>query len=341
MEALALSFYTPPDGPLEPICRQFFVAVPHILYHDEDSHILIISDLGDLLTLSEHISSQALLSENMVTLCQNIGVRLGSFFAALHSNHSLQVVGSNRMDQLRNPNLKSVIYNEVVIPLEACLKRFSISDTSQLYRRVESDFQREDRSEEQSLVVGDLWPGGILLGKADAPDVVVGVVDWEFASLERGLNGDMAQLFAHLHLHLLASTEDSAAQTALKTLLASISSTYRRQCRLFGSAWTLPDSPAFADSPSSAPLVSSARARVLRSAFILHGREMISNTFLQKWPCKCCEGPQNEKCTLLTKMVNKGAWYLQRAGDSEIDFVEEENWREIRAENEQIVRSLL
>lgn len=192
------------------------------------------------------------------------------------------------MNQLRNPNIKSVIYNEVVLPLEACLKRFNISDTSQPYRRVESDFHRENRTEEQSLVVGDLWPGGILLGKADAPDFVMGIADWEFASYERGLNGDMAQLFAHLYLHLLASTEDSVAHIALKTLLASISSTYRRQRRLFGYAWTLPDSPAFADSPS-APLVSSARARVLRSAFILHGREMISNTLLQKWSCKCCE----------------------------------------------------
>lgn len=315
--------------------------VPHILYHDEESHVLILSDLGDLLTLSEYISSQTLLSEDMVPSYQNVGVRLGSFFAALHSNHSLQVVGSQRLEELRNPDIKNVIYNEVVVPLEACLKRFDVLDASSLYRRVESDFQHDDRIEEQSLVVGDLWPGGILLGKADAPGDLLGVVDWEFASLEKGLDGDMAQLFAHLHLHLLASTEGSVAQTALKTLIVSISSTYRRQCRILGLAWTLPTSPGFLDSPLSAPVVSSARARVLRSAFILHGREMISNALWQKWPCKCCEGSQNGNCTLLTEMVNKGAWYLRRAGENEAEFVGEENWREIRAENEQIVRGML
>ena len=276
----------------------------------------------------------------MVAFYQRVGVRLGRFFAALHSKHSLQAVGKKRMDELRNPDVKDFIYNEVVVPVEACLQRFNISDASQLYRRVESDFQRENRIEEQSLVVGDLWPGGILLGKVDAPEDILGVVDWEFASLDRGLHGDMAQLFAHLHLHLLASTEGSVARTALQTLLASISSTYRRQCRILGLAWTLPASPGFVDSPSSAPVFSSEGASVLRSAFILHGREMISNALLQKWPCKCCQDSQYQNCALLSEMVNKGAWYLRRAGDSEAESVGEENWREIY-ENENILRGLL
>lgn len=315
--------------------------VPHLLYHDQDSHILILSDLGDLLTLSEHISSQKILSGDVVAFYQSVGVRLGSFFAALHSNHSLQLVGKKRMDELRNPDVKGFIYNEVVVPIEACLKRFNIPDASQLYRRVESDFRRDNKIEEQSLVVGDLWPGGILLGKVDALEDVLGVVDWEFASLDRGLNGDMAQLFAHLHLHLLASTEGSVAQTALETLITSISSTYRRQCRILGSAWTLPASLGSVDSPCSAPVFSSGGACVLRSAFILHGREMISNSLLQKWPCKCCGDSQQQNCALLTKMVNKGAWYLRRGGDNEVEFVGEENWREIYAQNEHILRGLL
>ncbi|MCJ1429514.1 hypothetical protein MMC29_007429 [Sticta canariensis] len=334
VEALALSFWTPPDGPLEPILRELSVLVPHLLYHDQDSHVLILSDLGDLLTLREHISGQTILSGD-VAFYQSVSVRLGSFFAVLHSNHSLQVVGNKRMDELQNPDVKGFIYNEVVVPVEACLKRFNIPDASQLYRRVESDFPRENRMEEQSLVVGDLWPGGILLSKVDAPEDVLGVVDWEFASLERGLNGDMAQLFAHLRLHLLASTEGSLAQTALETLLASISSTYRHQCRILGSAWTLPGSPRFVDSPCAASVFT------LRSAFILHDREIINNALLQKWPCKCCEDSQYQNCALLTEMVNKGAWYLRRAGDNDVEFVGEENWREIYAENENILRGLL
>lgn len=128
-------------------------------------------------------------------------------------------------------------------------------------------------------MVGDLWPGGVLLGNSDGPNIVIGVIDFEFSSLGRGLNGDMAQLFAHLHLHLLGSLEGSPAHVAL---IASIGSTYSREYRTLGSPWALPASEA-GKSPLSALPASSTSAQVLRSAFLRHGREMINNAFERGW----------------------------------------------------------
>lgn len=124
-------------------------------------------------------------------------------------------------------------------------------------------------------MVGDLWPGGVLLGNSDGPDKVIGVIGIDFSGLGRGLNGDMAQLFAHLQLHLLSSLEGSSAHVATKSMVASIGSTYLRECRTLGSPWVPPASEV-GESLLSVLSSSSASAHVLRSAFLLHGREMSS-----------------------------------------------------------------
>lgn len=53
---------------------------------------------------------------------------------------------------------------------------------------------------------------------------------WEFAGIERSVNGDIATFLAQLHLHLLVSPISSLAQAALRTLIRSIVGAYRRQC---------------------------------------------------------------------------------------------------------------
>ena len=251
--------------------------------------------------------------------------------------HSLQAIGSKAVRHLRNLDMKNVVYEAAVAPIEGYLRQLDIPDASELYRRIELDFLRESSSEEQAFVVGDLWPGGVLLGNSDGPDKVIGVIDFEFSGLGRGLNGDMAQLFAHLHLHLLSSLEGSPTHVATKALIASIGSTYRRECRTLGSLWALP-ALEVGESPLSVVSSSSACAHVLRSAFLLHGREMISNAIEREW---ISDADQNGKQALRAKMVNKGVWYLRTAGDNEAEFVGRSNWKQVCAEKDEVVIGLL
>lgn len=311
--------------------------MPHCLYYDLDSHVLILTDLGYLSTLTEHLSTQTTHLCDETTLYHGIGDRLGCFFAGLHSTHSLQAIGSKGLQNLRNPGIENVVYELSVAPLERYLRQLSIPDASQLYRRVEIDFLRENSTEEQAFVVGDLWPGGVLLGNLDGPDKVIGVIDFEFSGLGRGLNGDMAQLFAHLHLHLLSSLEGSPAHIATKSMIASIGSTYRRECSTLESPWVLPVSEV-GESPLSVISSFSASAHVLRSAFLLHGREMINNALEREW---ISDADEHEKQALRAKMVEKGLWYLRTAGDNEADFVAESNWKQVCAEKDQVVICLL
>lgn len=298
---------------------------------------MILTDLGYLSTLTELLSTQTIHSGNATTLYHGIGDRLGCFFAGLHSTHSLQAIGFKAVQNLRVPDVENVVYELSVAPLERYLRQLGIPDGSQLYRRVELDFLRENSTEEQAFVVGDLWPGGVLLGNSDGPDKVIGVIDFEFSGLGRGLNGDMPQLFAHLHLHLLSSLEGSPAHIATKSIIASIASTYRRECRTLESPWALPAS-VVGESPLSVISPSSASAHVLRSAFLLHGREMINNALEREW---ISDADEHDKQALRAKMVNKGLWYLRTAGDNEADFVAESNWKQVCAEKDQVVICLL
>lgn len=224
--------------------------------------------------------------------------------------------------------MENIVYEIAVAPLEQYLRQLDILDASQLYRRVELDFLRETSAEEQAFVVVDLWPGGVLLGNSGGPDKVTDVIDFEFPGLGRGLNGNMAHFFAHLHLYLLNSLESSPAHVACKSIIASIGSTYRGECRTLESPWALPASEV-GESPLPVLSSSSASAHVLRSAVLLYGWEMINNALKREW---ISDADEHEKQALRAKMVNRGIWYLRTAGDNGADSVEESSWKQVCAE---------
>lgn len=121
--------------------------MPHCLYHDIDSHVLILSDLGYSSTLSEYLSTQKIHSGDELSSYHEIGDRLGCFLTGLHSTHSLQAIESKAVQNLPNPEMKDVVYEAAVAPIEGYLRQLGIPDTSQLYRRVELDFLRENSAE--------------------------------------------------------------------------------------------------------------------------------------------------------------------------------------------------
>jgi hypothetical protein len=198
IEARALSLFLPQACLFDSVCTQSSVAVPKLLFHDEEEHVLVLSDLGNLPNLSDVFStlggyvptvSPPPTSVSDVTLQRPlfyyvaISDKIGSFFARLHSSATLaQVVDSpDRGGKfLHNSKTREVVHEFAIKPIKALLDSFpDILDAAQfkvLYQRIEDDFLRETLGDEPTLALGDCWTGAILVG-IDEENLTVGVID--------------------------------------------------------------------------------------------------------------------------------------------------------------------
>jgi hypothetical protein len=324
--------------------------VPKILLHDDEEHVLVLSDLGQLPNLSDVFSAlggyipmgsaapgavSSLALQRPLSFYMTIGQKIGSFFARLHSSTALaQVIGSPDRGEkfLYNPKTKEVVYEFAIKPVEVLLASFpDILDATTsriLYQRIEDDFLRQTLAEELALALGDCWTGAILVD-VNENNPTVGVIDWEFAGLGRASNGDMSQLTAHLHLFQIAAEwrREEILLQGITALIESLANAYREQSIKEGAKWI----------PDPATPLSPLQATVMRSAFLAHGSEMISNTFWKVWLCedKTCGEPhpaEKRDCRLIQHMMKTAVWYLDRAGQDEGEFVGAANWDKVRDE---------
>ena len=309
----------------------------------------MISDLGPLSTLASVLAGLATtvgsgLIDSQRLNFHRIGSRLGQFLGDLHAPYRVILdVDTSPSDIAAK---RDVELEWAVKPIERHLQQFDILDAEELYNRVIEDFQPTDGAEEQSFALGDLTPGAILLGDLYEESTPLGVIDWEFSGRGRGMHGDMAQLLAQVHLHLIAHGHNRAVTSAIKAFLDGITTSYRTQRRKADTTWTSLVPFDLDHHPSKPPPVKEAAAavaiRTLRSAFILHGREMINGAFDLDWHCECCRaGSEKEKCPLIRTMVDKGVWYLRKASASDVDFVEEDNWNSVSAEKNRVLINML
>ena len=311
--------------------------------------MLIVSDIGPLPNLSEIFSSLGgytpLVSPVSVSALEHalgkplgryaiVGRKIGSFFARLHSPSSFSCLNSlhHGIEFLSNPTMRDIILDHAIRPLKAQLELFpqilSASEAKTLYQRVEDNFVRSLPMNEKAMVLGDFWTGAILVGMTE-DDPTVGVIDWEFASIGRGVDGDMAQFLAHLQLFQLAASwhEQSNQHQALEILTGQLTTAYRRQSITEGAKWAREGKPA----------ADSLQARMMRSAFLGCAAEMTNCAFGKVWPCKSpsCGTPhpmEQEGCKLIQQMVERAVWYLRFAGDNETEFVKEQNWLTTQAD---------
>ena len=322
--------------------------------------MLVISDLGPLYTLTSVLAGLATvvdteLSDSLRLKFYRVGSRLGQFLGDLHAPH--RVI----FDREPNPSdvaaKRNVELEWAVKPIERHLQKFDIPDVKELYDRAIEDFQPTDsNAEEQSFVLGDLTPGAILLNElSDLEEPTrLGVIDWEFSGRGRGMHGDMAQLLAQVHLHLIAAQEHNrqAATSAVEAFIDGITTAYRTQRREIDPTWGVSLIPFDDHHPSTPPPVkrtpavaATAASCMLRSAFILHGREMINGAFDLDWHCECsCShaGPEDkEKCVLVKTMADRGVWYLRRATASDVDFVQQDNWKSVAEEEGRVLINML
>ncbi|KAK5062498.1 hypothetical protein LTR84_004571 [Exophiala bonariae] len=353
------------------------IMTPEILHYDASDHVLILSDLGALPDLSNVFCELGgytpgsdngrpevplpppksprvgqRLTDNEVTFFENLGTKLGRFFARLHSQrvhqaildpasgqHTSLTVGDEICGFPLLPQMKTVVHEHVIKPLRSQLRLFpsliGIEEADTLFSAIEADFLRDTGEQERCFVIGDCWTGTILVD-LDRPEgeTKVGVIDWEFANISgRGINGDISQFTAHLELFLIAASSwggDGAPGhiSPLKEIMQALIATYEAE-------------RAQVDD-------STLKETITRSAFLSHGAELINCAFWKIWICKDSEclacrrqneissaeglsedpdGSQRpshasqateqadapEQCTLIAKMVSRGLAFLRCA----------------------------
>jgi hypothetical protein len=186
MEARALAQFTSPEGPLSSLTRSSSVAVPELLFHSLEDHVLVFQDLGPLLTLFEYLAT---FSNDIVNAsardqetCRKIGSRIGEFFARLHSLESLRLASTATSSNLENPLTDDLILQVAVMPVKNHLLRYEIPDAQTLFDRVQADFQRAHISIEHCFTLGNFTPGAVLIAASGSGDKPLGIIDWAFSS---------------------------------------------------------------------------------------------------------------------------------------------------------------
>jgi hypothetical protein len=343
---------------LHHICEETGVTVPVLLYHDEEEHVLIISDLGILPNLSElfgHLMGMPLAKKvgekssapsRMVPISISpvegltIGQKAGSFFAGLHQPENVAMIAGAPYNDpyfLKQDGMLDMILDSAIKPVKEQLCLFphltSSSTAARVYRYLEDNFTRTPKDDEKVIALGDCWTGALLIGLEGTPAAPqVGIIDWEFASVGRGIDGDMAQLLAHLSLFEVAATWQGNlnSRAAVAAIIQGLTNEYRRRNQVLNPLYV-------GQSASLAPEPYSLGARILRSAFLTHGGEIVNNAFWKEWACEsslCCgkEAKGKRHCMLIQAMVKRGWWYLYHAQENENEFVSRQNWDSIRSE---------
>lgn len=338
-----LEFFKPPEGSLSRVPDASCILIPRLLHFDQDEHVLVISDLGPLETLSSVVArlSTAVVHPEIAgsqhSKYYNIGSRLGQFMGDLHSPERILLDTDTSPSDLTAK--RDVELKWAVKPIEQHLVRYDIPDATELYRRVLEDFERTHGTNEQSFALGDLTPSAILVGTTSEEPIPLGVIDWEFAGRGRGMDGDMAQVLAQIHAHLIAHETNSYTASLIQALVNGITTSYRNQRRR--QTDTIWSSIINLDRDPSTPPPPGPITRMLRSSFILHGREIINAAFDLQWQCECCDESQKEKCALIKLMVDRGIWYLRTAGINDEAFLQKNNWTKICAEENRVLTNMV
>ena len=268
--------------------------------------------MGNCLNLAQILGTR-LVSSLSSASATSIGSQLGLFFARLHCPSTYATVWQHFYDKFscNDKAARELVFNMTVKPVEERLRAYGYEDARELSRRIHTDFNEPLDTSAQSFVLGDAWPGAVLVEICEGEDPAVGVIDWEFAGFGSGLAGDVAQLLAHLHLYLLATSAILGVTLAIEALISNFTASYRKESKKLGCLWAVEGLDA------SAP---NATTRAMRSAFLLMGREMVNNAVERDCSCSDCQERGAAQCATRVAMVQKGVWYLQRAQANDEDF---------------------
>ena len=370
IEADALSLFA---TCLSQVKQAACVSVPDILHHDSRTHVLVIADLGQIPNLSDiftdlgghsiryqaDLFSHALfasiglsLSPESANFFEDVGSRLGQFFAHLHSPDARRkVLEQHSQSHFEVPAIRNTVVELAIRPLSSQLNLFpdliTPEEADTLAGLVLEDFLRETPESEQSFTLGDCWPTAVLVSppSMSLQPNTVGVIDWEFASFARGPHGDIAQFLAHLELLRIVALQHpkfTSHLQALDLLIKSLIDNYYETATVKNTETTY-----LRSHHPAAPDHSSQRSQILRSAFLTHGAELVSGTFWKTWTCLFPSCPslrtQNGQhaetehtCVLVRSMVERGIWFLRHARSDVELFCGELSWGDIVEESTKI-----
>lgn len=289
-----------------------------ISHKAENASVILLEDLGKLLSIYTSVarSAKTAASPERDVKLSRLGSILGRSLAHLHSSKTMDVVKQQPhvAETLSLSLTDAVVWTGTMVMLPQYLEKFP--DGARLYQRLVEDVKAPKYDYPECLVHGDFHTGNVMMSQDDTSGLEQRpvVIDWEFCNLHgRGINGDVPQFLSSLHCHLIgARTKDPACAHAL-----------RQFCRGFCSAYR--DAASLRCKRDAGQV----NCQLLRSALLLHGRDMVNYAieFL---------GDDGE----VDQMVNVGVWYMRRACDDMNGFVSDENWSLLRDEDEMFIQSL-
>ncbi|KAH9835902.1 kinase-like domain-containing protein [Rhodofomes roseus] len=193
----------PPDPP---------VSVPEVLRFDENAHVIIMSDCGAHgLSLKQALIAGAL----PPAAARRVGHALGGFLARFHARgkeDSGATVFFGRNEEGKRLSAL-VTYGRLVSTLTGGAPPVLADPPLEVSQgelariaEVAGETERAMLETTETVVMGDFWPGNVLVSLAEAGDASggvavesVSVIDWEMA--KTGLAGlDIGQFVAELHV---------------------------------------------------------------------------------------------------------------------------------------------
>lgn len=260
-----------------------------------EASVLLIEDMGETCDIASYLQRSAKgesISPELETQIYSHGEILGTSLAKLHSQEALKAVcGHPETKNAFSQNLTDhLVWGAMLDDLPPYLESFT--DAEELYKRVEDDFKRPQYHYPLVLSHGDFHTGNIMISPSHPTPIVL---DWEFGHLGRGFNDDVPKFAASLHCMLIdARRRNPRLAKLLRALLAGFRSGYRAKARRTCDV----------RDPRDETL------RLLRSAMLFHGTEMIAfgSYFMGE-------------SAALREMIGVGMWYLRRAGADVEDFI--------------------
>ncbi|KAG8953287.1 hypothetical protein FRC04_002697 [Tulasnella sp. 424] len=188
--------------------------VPKLVFHDTNSHVIWMTDLGRSRILSDYILYE---SPQQVTI-QALGRMLGCFFGGLFmatKNPSKEITRS-LADSRHLLEFLTSQTERVVIDLPDGIN----SESTALLGRMRSALD-SDVNQEQCLGMVDLWPGSVLIDDNGE----CGLVDWEhFGVTDPG--SDLGMFAGHLHLLVLHDGAPEGTAERTTTFISTFASSY-------------------------------------------------------------------------------------------------------------------
>jgi len=189
------------------------MCTPRVLDFNEDDHVLIMEDLGEVPTLGRWLRER---DPATVRTAPMLGERLGTFLGDLHAatcdNETYAKAFVNRpMQETR----QAVQYEGVA----GMLEKGGVADADELGARAEA-LGAVLLEPGRCLTMGDLWPPSVLVS-----DDALHLIDWELAHYGRPLQ-DVAHFLAHLWMQTHRAPSPVVVDAA-KSLHASFLDAYK------------------------------------------------------------------------------------------------------------------